>query len=89
MKTYADRKQYASFVKLLKREGFSLMQKSVYIKFCVSTLSLETQSKRIQQFTPSNIQVVVLSVPEKTFTSGVYFNCQVPRLLKNKSIICI
>ena len=89
MKTLTDRRQYLSFIKLLKREGFALLQKSVYIKFCVESLSLKSQSCRIKKFTPANIQAIILSMPVNMLIEGVYLNCKNPEFIENKKIICI
>ena len=89
IKTSAEKRQYCLFVKRLKREGFSLMQKSVYIKYCVDSLSLKVQSGRIRRFTPNNIQVIILSVSKQAFVNGTYYNCRCPRLQENKSVFCI
>lgn len=89
IKTSAEKKQYCLFVKHLKREGFSLMQKSVYIKYCVDSLSLKVQSGRIKRFTPNNIQVIILSVSKQAFVNGAYYNCRCPQLQANKSVFCI
>lgn len=89
MKTYTDRRQYIDFLKLLKRNGFRLLQKSVYLKFCVDSSSLKTQSNKIKQFTPNNIRVIILEIPLRVFANGSYFNCKSPELLKNKTIVCV
>lgn len=89
MKTSTNKRQYLSFTKLLKRDGFILLQKSVYIKFCVESLSLESQSCRIKKFTPANIRTIILSMPVNMLLEGVYLNCEKPEFIENKSIICI
>lgn len=89
MKTYIDRKQYVSFVKQLKGDGFCMLQKSIYYKFCVDSSSLKSQSERIKRFTPDTIQAIILSIPPQSFNDGVYFNCKKPVFLKNKSIVRI
>ena len=89
IKTSTDKRQYLSFVKLLKRDGFTLLQKSVYIKFCVESLSLKSQSCRIKNFTPVNIQAIILAIPVNTLLEGAYLNCESPEFIENKKIICI
>ena len=89
MKTYTDRKQYSSFVKQLKGDGFCMLQKSIYFKLCVDSSSLKSQSERLKRFTPDTIQTIILSISPQSFNDGVYFNCKKPDFLKNKSIICI
>lgn len=89
MITYTQRKQCASFVKEIKRNGFSLLQKSVYIKNCVDNTTQKVQIERIKTITPPNVKVVLLSISVLALQKGGYLNCSIPFFYKNRTIICI
>lgn len=65
--TKAARRAYAQFRKELIREGFSMLQYSVYARYCVSEEVSETFRQRIQRALPSRGQVRLLWVTDRQF----------------------
>ena len=73
------------FRKNLEKDGFSMMQFSVYIRHCASIESLEVHIKRIKSILPESGKVSLLSVTDKQY--GDIFNfCGKPKSI-NKSKI--
>lgn len=60
------------FRKNLEKDGFSMMQFSVYIRHCASRESLEVHIKRIKSILPESGKVSLLSVTDKQY--GDIFN---------------
>lgn len=68
--TKQHRKAAAQFRKNLMKDGFTMMQFSVYIRHCGSRESAEVHSKRIQQYIPAYGQVSLLAITDKQY-SGI------------------
>lgn len=64
-----ERRMYRSFVRSLKKEGFIMMQESVYIKLCLNKVISEIVKKKIKSIIPKNGLVSMLTVTEKQFNS--------------------
>ena len=62
-----DRKNYAKFRKLLQKDGFSMMQYSVYIRHCASFESAQVHIKRVQSILPPKGQVSILQITDKQY----------------------
>lgn len=72
--TKAARRQYAQFRKLLLKEGFSMLQFSVYARYFPSEEAAEVQKQRVRTALPSDGQVRLLAVTERQFgKQEVYF----------------
>lgn len=67
VKTKKDRKAYARFRKVLIREGFSMLQFSVYARYCRSEETAVWFRDRVRGELPSKGQVRLLSVTDKQF----------------------
>jgi CRISPR-associated protein Cas2 len=61
------RKQYARFRKALLRDGFTMLQYSVYARYCPSEEASETYRQRVETNLPPDGQVRLLSVTERQF----------------------
>ena len=61
------RKRYASFRKLLVQEGFSMLQYSVYARYCASEEAATTYRGRIRAGLPSEGYVRLLAVTDRQF----------------------
>lgn len=69
VETSSDRKEYRKFVKSLKKNGFYMMQKSVYIKMGIDSQVTDSTIKKIKTDLPNKGNVFVLSITEKQFSS--------------------
>lgn len=67
-----DRKSYATFRKKLQKDGFYMMQFSVYTRHCASKESAEVHIRRIKSFVPSKGHVSIISITDKQY--GAIFN---------------
>ncbi|MCK4346183.1 MAG: CRISPR-associated endonuclease Cas2 [Bacteroidales bacterium] len=62
-----ERKDAARFRKDLIRDGFAMMQFSVYIRHCASKESSGVHTKRVCSFIPEKGQVSILCVTDKQY----------------------
>ncbi len=65
--TKAARREYAVFRKFLLKDGFSMMQFSVYIRHCASHESAEVHYQRVRVHVPPSGEVRVLAITDKQF----------------------
>ncbi|MCK4919774.1 MAG: CRISPR-associated endonuclease Cas2 [Bacteroidales bacterium] len=66
--TKKERKEAARFRKDLIRDGFTMMQYSVYIRHCASKESGEVHAKRIKSCIPDKGQVSILRITDKQYS---------------------
>ncbi len=69
--TKKERHDAALFRKNLEKDGFSMMQFSVYVRHCGSYESLDVHAKRVKSFVPRYGMVSILSVTDKQY-SNIY-----------------
>lgn len=65
--TKKGRKRAALFRKRLLKNGFSMMQFSVYVRHCASYESAEVHIKRVKSFVPEQGQVNILKITDKQY----------------------
>jgi CRISPR-associated protein Cas2 len=65
--TKQARKEYAQFRKALLREGFTMLQFSVYARYCESDEAAEVYRRRVRRALPPEGQVRVVSVTDRQF----------------------
>ena len=65
--TVKARKRYAQFRKLLLEQGFSMLQYSVYARYCVSEEMAVAYRSRIRAELPPEGYVRVLAVTDRQF----------------------
>ncbi len=65
--TKQARKEYAGFRKSLLKDGFAMMQYSVYIRHCASEENAQVHTKRVEQSLPPDGEVRVIVVTDKQF----------------------
>ncbi len=66
--TKKERKAAAFFRKELVKEGFTMLQFSVYIRHCASVQSQEVHTKRVRGLLPETGKVSILAVTDKQFS---------------------
>lgn len=71
--TKKERKAAFGFRKNLLKDGFNMMQFSVYIRHCASKESAEVHMKRVRSFIPSHGQVSILCVTDKQYGQIINF----------------
>ena len=67
--TATNRKNYRKFVKLLKRNGFYMLQESVYCKMSIDKQSADATLAKLKKEIPSDGNIMMIIVTEKQFAS--------------------
>ncbi|MGW8258119.1 MAG: CRISPR-associated endonuclease Cas2 [Thermoguttaceae bacterium] len=65
--TKEARREYARFVKSLKRDGFTRMQFSVYARHSASKENAEVHIGRVKGFLPPDGEVRIITITDKQF----------------------
>ncbi|MBR6363064.1 MAG: CRISPR-associated endonuclease Cas2 [Bacteroidales bacterium] len=65
--TKKERKHAAQFRKSLEKDGFKMMQYSVYIRHCPSKENRDVHINRVQSFIPDTGLVSILAVTDKQY----------------------
>lgn len=65
--TKTERKKAARFRKDLEKDGFTMMQFSVYIRHCPTKENRDVHYKRVQAFAPDEGMVSMLAVTDKQY----------------------
>lgn len=65
--TAADRREYSRFRKSLIKEGFLMMQESVYVKLALNATTAQSVMQAVRKKKPSRGLVQMLMVTEKQF----------------------
>ena len=84
--TKTERKEAARFRKDLERDGFSMMQYSVYIRHCGSFESRQVHVGRIKTYIPNKGSVSILSVTDKQYGDIYNFVGKKQKALKSGPI---
>ena len=71
--TKTDRKNYTRFRKGLLKDGFALMQYSIYIRHCSSRENAEVHVKRVKSILPVKGSIVVFHLTDKQFGMIEFF----------------
>lgn len=66
--TASARKQYALFRKKLLKDGFAMMQYSVYYRHCASRENTDVHLKRVRAAVPPDGEVRVVQFTDKQFS---------------------
>jgi len=65
--TEQDRKTYTRFRKGLLKDGFNMMQYSVYTRHCASRENAEVHIKRVKSMLPGKGLVSIITITDKQF----------------------
>lgn len=79
--TKQNRKDAAKFRKELEKDGFTMMQFSVYVRHCPSKENAEVHIKRVESLVPVEGQVSILCITDKQYGEIVNFNGKVLKSL--------
>ncbi len=71
--TKKERKETALFRKNLMKDGFTMLQYSVYIRHCASYESQAVHTKRVKSFVPETGMISILSVTDKQYGEIINF----------------
>jgi len=65
--TKQARREYTSFRKALLKDGFTMMQYSVYIRHCASGENADVHEQRVVKHLPPDGEVRVLRITDKQY----------------------
>jgi CRISPR-associated protein Cas2 len=65
--TRKARRAYTQFRKMLLKDGFTMMQFSIYARHCASEENTDVHVKRVERNVPPDGEVRVLAVTDKQF----------------------
>lgn len=71
--TKRDRHAASSFRRNLIKDGFTMMQFSVYTRHCGSSESADVHTKRVKQLVPSKGQVSIMRITDKQYGNIINF----------------
>ena len=67
VRTKSERKRYAKFRKILLEDGFSMLQFSVYARYCASEEAAVSHRRQIRSAIPPEGHVRLLAVTDRQF----------------------
>lgn len=65
--TKAERKAYSLFRKELLKDGFIMIQYSIYARHCASRENLEVHRKRVKNVLPEKGSIILFEITDKQF----------------------
>ncbi|HMM12888.1 MAG TPA: CRISPR-associated endonuclease Cas2 [Bacteroidales bacterium] len=71
--TKKDRKAYALFRKNLQRDGFAMLQYSIYVRHCSSRENADVHLRRVKSFLPERGEVILFTLTDKQFGMMEFF----------------
>ena len=83
--TKKEMKAAGLFRKNLEKDGFSMMQFSVYVRHCVSRENLDVHVRRVKSLLPETGKVSILCVTDKQY-GDIYNFWGQPKRVKNSKI---
>ncbi len=78
-----DRKRAAKFRKDLEKDGFTMMQFSVYVRYCPSKENADVHIKHVKMFLPPAGKVSILCVTDKQYIGMINFFGKIEAAKKN------
>ncbi len=84
--TKKERHDAMQFRKNLEKDGFSMMQFSVYVRHCGSYESMEVHIKRVKAFVPTAGLVSILSVTDKQYGNIINYRGKMKTAKSDKKI---
>ncbi|QQS50363.1 MAG: CRISPR-associated endonuclease Cas2 [Bacteroidota bacterium] len=65
--TKKDRREASLFRKRLLKDGFTMLQFSIYIRHCNSSENAEVHMKRVKLFLPPHGEIIVFTLTDRQF----------------------
>ncbi|MCF8236256.1 MAG: CRISPR-associated endonuclease Cas2 [Bacteroidales bacterium] len=76
--TKKHRKHAAGFRKNLQKDGFSMMQFSIYTRHCNSRENADVHIRRVKNFLPPEGEVIIFTLTDKQFGMMEFFRGKDP-----------
>lgn len=80
VETATDRRNYAQFRKGLIKDGYTMLQYSIYIRHCNSRENAEVHIKRARKLLPPKGEVIIFTLTDKQFSMMEMFRECSPRV---------
>lgn len=71
--TKKERKDYARFRKNLLKDGFTMLQYSIYTRHCASRENADVHIKRAKNFLPPKGEVIIFTLTDRQFGMMEFF----------------
>ena len=71
--TKPERRAYSEFRKRLQKDGFTMVQFSVYASHCASRESAEVHINRVKKMLPTKGQVSILQITDQQYGNMINF----------------
>jgi CRISPR-associated protein Cas2 len=71
--TKADRKRYADFRKFLLKDGFAMIQYSMYARHCSSKENAEVHKGRVKRNLPEKGEIIIFEITDAQFGRMEFF----------------
>jgi CRISPR-associated protein Cas2 len=71
--TKKDRRNYAMFRKNLQKDGFTMMQYSIYVRHCNSRENADVHVRRVKGFLAPKGEIIIFSLTDKQFGMMEFF----------------
>ncbi len=71
--TKLDRKNYAQFRKNLQKDGFAMLQYSIYVRHCSSRENADVHLKRVRSFLAPKGEIILFTLTDKQFGMMEFF----------------
>lgn len=71
--TKKDRRNFALFRKNLQKDGFTILQYSIYIRHCNSRENADVHVRRVKSFLPEKGEVIIFTLTDKQFGMMEFF----------------
>lgn len=62
-------KAYRVFLKNIKKNGFYMLQESVYVKMALNQQVVDSTMNKLKEYTPDEGNILVLTITEKQFSA--------------------
>ena len=77
--TKKDRRNYALFRKSLQKDGFTMMQYSIYVRHCNSRENADVHIRRVKGFLAPKGEIIIFTLTDKQFGMMEVFHGQDPQ----------
>lgn len=71
--TKKGRRNASQFRKRLQKDGFTMLQFSIYIRHCNSRENAAVHTRRVKSFLPPKGEIIVFSITDKQFGMMEFF----------------
>ncbi len=74
--TKKDRREHALFRKRLLKDGFTMMQYSIYVRHCSSRENADVHIRRVKSFLAPKGEIIIFTLTDKQFGLMEFFRSE-------------